>query len=87
MRRIIYVLLFIVAAFVINLKLIDIAFELGYAEIEHEVVLQNQQNLKVKCVLYKFEYVDQIRLENKFQTCINEYEAQGYKLLSDIKPW
>jgi hypothetical protein len=76
-----------VAAFVINSKLIEIAFELGYAEIQHEVLLQNEQNLKVKCVLYKFDYVDEIRLENKFQTCINEYEAQGYTLLSDIQPW
>lgn len=87
MRRITYVLLFIATAFLINWKLIEIAFELGYAEIDHEVVLQNEQNLKVKCALYRFEYVDEIRLENKFQTCINEYEAQGYKLLSDIQSW
>jgi hypothetical protein len=87
MRRIIYVLLFIAAAIVINWKLIEIAFELGYAQIDHEVVLQNEQNLKVKCVLYSFEYVDEIRLDNKFQTCINEYEAQGFTLLSDLQKW
>lgn len=87
MKLIIYGLLIIVAAFVVNSKLPEIGYELGYAEIEQEVILKNQQNIKVKCVLYTWDFVDQIRLDNKFQTCINDYEEKGYTLLEDDFVW
>ena len=37
--------------------------------------------MKVKCHSYALGWFDEIKLENKFQTCVNEHEANGYKII------
>ncbi|MCL1156802.1 hypothetical protein K8B83_10850 [Shewanella inventionis] len=46
-----------------------------------EAILINDQKMKVKCDSYALGFFDEIKLENKFQQCINDYQAQGYALL------
>ena len=38
--------------------------------------------MKVKCDAYSLGFFDEIKLQNKYQKCINNYEAQGFKLIS-----
>ncbi|WP_165871094.1 hypothetical protein [Shewanella frigidimarina] len=37
--------------------------------------------MKVKCDSYALGFFDQVKLENKFQQCINDYQAQGYVII------
>ena len=60
----------------------DLAYKLGFAELKMVAVLENSEKLKVKCDVYSLGFFDEIKLQNKFQQCINDYEAQGYKVVS-----
>jgi tetrahydrodipicolinate N-succinyltransferase len=62
-------------------KFSDIAHALGFAELKKEAVLINDEKLKVKCRSYAQGFFDEIKLENKFQQCINQHQANGYRIL------
>ncbi|MDD8057778.1 hypothetical protein [Shewanella metallivivens] len=40
--------------------------------------------MKVKCASYALGFLDDIKLENKFQQCVNDYQAQGYVVLDAV---
>ena len=52
-----------------------------FAELKKEVVLINDEKLKVKCHAYALGWFDEVKLENNFQMCINEHQAKGYKIV------
>lgn len=81
MKKVILVLAVFVVGYFINLKFVELAYTLGFAELKKEAVLINAEKMKVKCHSYAFGWFDEIKLENKFQTCVNEYEANGYKIV------
>lgn len=60
----------------------DLAYKLGFAELKMVAVLENSEKLKVKCDVYSLGFFDEIKLHNKFQQCINDYQAQGYTIIS-----
>ena len=60
----------------------DLAYKLGFAELKMVAVLENSEKLKVKCDVYSLGFFDEIKLQNKFQQCLNDYEAKGYKIIS-----
>ena len=60
----------------------DLAYKLGFAELKMVAVLENSEKMKVKCDVYSLGFFDEIKLQNKFQQCLNDYEAQGYKIIS-----
>ena len=60
----------------------DLAYKMGFAELKMVAVLENSEKLKAKCDVYSLGFFDEIKLQNKFQQCINDYEAQGYKIIS-----
>ena len=60
----------------------DLAYKAGFAELKMVAVLENSEKMKVKCDVYSLGFFDEIKLQNKFQRCINDYEAQGYKVVS-----
>ena len=60
----------------------DLAYKLGFAELKMVAVLENSEKLKVKCDVYSLGFFDEIKLQNKFQQCINDYQAQGYTIIS-----
>lgn len=60
----------------------DLAYKLGFAELKMVAVLENSEKLKVKCDVYSLGFFDEIKLQNKFQQCINDYQEQGYKIVS-----
>ena len=45
-------------------------------------VLENSEKMKVKCDVYSLGFFDEIKLQSKFQQCLNDYEAKGYKIIS-----
>lgn len=47
-----------------------------------EAVLEDQDKMKVKCDVYALGFFDEIKLQNRFQKCINDYHAEGYLLIS-----
>ncbi|MDN3379377.1 MULTISPECIES: hypothetical protein [unclassified Pseudoalteromonas] len=60
----------------------ELAYKFGFAELKLVAVLENPDKMKVKCDAYSLGFFDEIKLQNKYQKCINEYEAQGYELIS-----
>lgn len=60
----------------------DLAYKLGFAELKMVAVLENSEKIKVKCDVYSLGFFDEIKLQNKFQKCLNDYETQGYKIIS-----
>jgi len=56
----------------------------GFAELKLVAVLENSEKMKVKCDAYSLVFFDEIKLQNKYQKCINEYQAQGYELISKM---
>lgn len=60
----------------------DLAYKLGFAELKMMAVLENSEKMKVKCDVYSLGFFNEIKLQNKFQKCINDYEADGYKIIS-----
>ncbi|WP_050660284.1 hypothetical protein [Gallaecimonas pentaromativorans] len=60
----------------------ELAYKFGFAELKLVAVLENSEKMKVKCDAYSLGYFDEVKLQNKFQKCINDYEAQGYEIIS-----
>lgn len=60
----------------------ELAYKFGFAELKLNAVLENSEHMKVKCDVYSLGYFDEIKLQNKFQKCINDYEAEGYEIVS-----
>lgn len=81
MKKVILVLAVVVVGYLINSKFVEVAYSLGFAELKKEAVLINAEKMKVKCHSYALGWFDEIKLENKFQACVNEYEANGYKVI------
>ncbi len=81
MKKIVYVLIALTIAYFINARFIELAYSLGFAELKKEVVLINDEKLKVKCHAYALGWFDEVKLENNFQMCINEHQAKGYKIV------
>lgn len=85
MKKLIIVIVAVALGYVINLKFVEIAYSMGFAELKKEAILINDKKMKVKCDSYALVFFDEIKLENKFQQCINDYEAQGYVVLAAIQ--
>lgn len=83
MKKVILVFAVVVVGYFINSKFIELAYSLGFAELKKETVLINAEKMKVKCHSYALGWFDEIKLENKFQACVNEYEAKGYKAVEN----
>lgn len=60
----------------------ELAYKFGFAELKLVAVLENSEQMKVKCDVYSLGFFDEIKLQNKYQKCINDYKAQGYQLIS-----
>ncbi len=63
-------------------QFIELAYKLGFAELKLVAVLENSEKIKVKCDVYSLGFFDEIKLQNKFQKCINDYQAEGYEIIS-----
>lgn len=83
MKKLFVVLAVIIIGFLLNAKIVEVAYALGFAELKKEAVLINAENIKVKCHSYALGFFDEIKLENKFQQCINDHKANGYKMLDE----
>ncbi|MBA6262730.1 MAG: hypothetical protein V7780_10890 [Colwellia sp.] len=81
MKKVILVLAVVIVGYFVNLKFVEVAYSLGFAELKKEAVLINSEKMKVKCHSYALGWFDEIKLENKFQACVNEHEAKGYKVV------
>ncbi len=81
MKKFLYVLVAVVLIYVINSKFVELAYSVGFAEIKKEAVLINAEKMQVKCRSYALGWVDQVKLENNFQKCMNEHQSNGYKLM------
>lgn len=60
----------------------ELAYKFGFAELKMVAVLENSEKMKVKCDVYSLGFFDEIKLQNKFQKCINDYVAEGYTIVS-----
>ncbi len=81
MKKVVLVLAAVVLGYFINSKFVELAYSLGFAELKKETILINSEKMKVKCHSYALGWFDEIKLENKFQACVNEHEANGYKII------
>lgn len=82
MKHLLSFTLFIALISVVYSQFIELAYKFGFAELKLVAVLENSEKMKVKCDAYAFGFFDEIRIQNNFQKCINEYEAEGYSLIS-----
>ncbi|MBC3767881.1 hypothetical protein [Neptunicella marina] len=65
-------------------RLGDLAYKLGFIEISQQTILQNTDKQQVKCRMFAWGFVDEIRLHNNYQKCISNYEQQGYKTVNIV---
>lgn len=82
MKKIVSAAFIVVVVALLYTQFTDLAYKLGFAELKMVAVLENSEKMKVKCDVYSLGFFDEIKLQNKFQKCINNYEAQGYKIIS-----
>ena len=82
MKKLVSAVFVVAVVAVLYSQFTDLAYKLGFAELKMVAVLENSEKLKVKCDVYSLGFFDEIKLQNKFQQCINDYEAQGYKVVS-----
>lgn len=81
MKKLVVLLVVCALGYAIHVRFVELAYALGFAELKQEAVLINADKLKVKCHAYALGWFDEIKLQNKFQACINEHQANGYQLL------
>lgn len=84
MNKLLSILLALVLLVVLHTQFVELAYKLGFAELKMVAVLQNQEKMKVKCDAYALGFFDEIKIQNNFQKCINDYEAQGYNLITRL---
>lgn len=84
MNKLLSILLAVVLLVVLHTQFVELAYKLGFAELKMVAVLQNQEKMKVKCDAYALGFFDEIKIQNNFQKCINDYEAQGYNLITRL---
>jgi len=82
MKKALTATLVIIIGVLLYTQFTELAYKLGFAELKMVAVLENSDKMKVKCDTYGLGYFDEIKLQNNYQKCINEYEAQGYKIIS-----
>ena len=82
MKKALSATLVIIIGVLLYTQFTELAYKLGFAELKMVAVLENSDKMKVKCDTYGLGYFDEIKLQNNYQKCINEYEAQGYKVIS-----
>ncbi len=84
MNKLLSILLAVILLVVLHTQFVELAYKLGFAELKMVAVLQNQEKMKVKCDAYALGFFDEIKIQNNFQKCINDYEAQGYNLITRL---
>lgn len=82
MKKLVSAAVVVAVVAVLYSQFTDLAYKMGFAELKMVAVLENSEKLKAKCDVYSLGFFDEIKLQNKFQQCINDYEAQGYKIIS-----
>jgi hypothetical protein len=82
MNKSITALLLVACIFLLYSQFSELAYKFGFAELKLVAVLENSEKMKVKCDAYSLGFFDEIKLQNKYQKCINDYEAQGFTLIS-----
>ena len=82
MNKSITALLLVACIFLLYSQFSELAYKFGFAELKLVAVLENSEKMKVKCDAYSLGFFDEIKLQNKYQKCINDYEAQGFNLIS-----
>jgi hypothetical protein len=82
MKKLLCATFVIAVVAVLYTQFTDLAYKLGFAELKMVAVLENNEKLKVKCDVYSLGFFDEIKLQNKFQQCINDYKAKGYNIIS-----
>ena len=82
MNKSITALLLVACIFLLYSQFSELAYRFGFAELKLVAVLENSEKMKVKCDAYSLGFFDEIKLQNKYQKCINDYEEQGFTLIS-----
>ena len=85
MKKVAIVIFVLTLGYFMNERLLEIAYELGFSEVKKEVVLINNEKMKVKCDAYAWGFFDEIKLENRVQQCVNDYQAQGYSVIKSTE--
>ncbi len=82
MKKLLSFTLLVALLAVLYSQFVELAYKFGFAELKMVAVLENSEKMKVKCDAYALGFFDEIKLQNKFQKCINDYQNEGYKVIS-----
>ncbi|KYL34741.1 hypothetical protein A2I98_09435 [Pseudoalteromonas agarivorans] len=82
MNKLLTAILLIAFSLLLYSQFKELAYKFGFAELKLVAVLENSDKMKVKCDAYSLGFFDEIKLQNKYQKCIDVYQAQGYELIS-----
>lgn len=85
MKNILLISLVISLIALINSQFVELAYKFGFAELKMVAVLENKQKMKVKCDAYALGFFDEIKIQNNFQKCINDYTSEGYQVVSQVR--
>ncbi|MCP4233604.1 MAG: hypothetical protein GY770_08440, partial [Aestuariibacter sp.] len=72
MNKSITALLLAACIFLLYSQFSELAYKFGFAELKLVAVLENSEKMKVKCDAYSLGFFDEIKLQNKYQKCIND---------------
>jgi hypothetical protein len=84
MRNVISFIVLLAFGFIVYTQFFEIAYKFGFTELKKVAVLQNDKKIKVKCDAYAWGFFDEIKIENRFQKCVNDYQAEGYIMITDL---
>lgn len=83
MKNVVSFIVLVAFGLVVYSQFSELAYKFGFAELKKVAVLENDKKIKVKCDAYAWGFFDEIKIENRFQQCLNDYQAQGYKVILD----
>ncbi|MBM7074728.1 hypothetical protein JQC92_22430 [Shewanella sp. 202IG2-18] len=82
MKKIFTLAVIIGFSFLVYTKFVEAAHALGFVKYYKVTVLESSSKETVKCNTWAFGVIDQTGLEEEYQSCISNYQKQGYEIIN-----
>ncbi|AOT08739.1 hypothetical protein [Pseudoalteromonas luteoviolacea] len=67
--------------FLVHTKFVEAAYAVGFVKFYKEATLENSSKQTVKCNTWAFGVFDEMSLMEKYESCINDYQKDGYAII------
>ena len=81
MKKVFTLAVIIGFGFLVNSKFVEAAYAVGFVKFYKETTLENSSKQTVKCNTWAFGVVNEPSLLEKYESCINDYQKDGYAII------